>query len=242
MTDKKIILVLSAQSVDTGIFNLVSNCLNGENIHLTVCVFREQVQANSELTDLELLSKLCAEKSITLRLRILKKDEHQRLLKLAVFADLLILHQDLLDTPHFANSFGKHTCPVMILPKAYSSINHVLLTVDGSLESVKAIKQFAQLFTHQIKKIEVTLLFILETEFDTVDELLLIEYLKQFCEKLGVLKIIKPLTERNLKPVKCDDHTLVLSAYGALIANYRMHILHTVLCDSNSIFFLPSEV
>lgn len=242
MTDKKIILALSAHSVDSSVFNLISNCLNGKNIHLTVCLFRDEVQTNSDPVNLEQLSKVCADKSITLRLRILKKAEPQRLLKLSVFADLLVLHQELLETPRFAASFGKHTCPVMILPKAYSSINHVLLTVDGSIESVKSIKQFAQLFAHQIKNIEVTLLILLETQFETVDELLLIEYLKQYCGKLGVLKIIKPLTERNVKPIKCDDHTLVLSAYGALIANYRTHVLQPVMHDSNAIFFLPSEV
>lgn len=242
MTDKKIILALSAQSVDTSVFNLVSNCLNGDNIHLTVCVFRDKVQSNSTLTNLEELSKLCSDKSITLRLRIFKNDDPQRLLKLSTFADLLILHQDLIDIPHFAETFGKHTCPVMVLPKAYDSINHVLLTVDGSVQSIKSIKQFAQLFANQIKRIEVTLLFLLETDFETVDELLLIEYLKQFCDKLGVLKIIRPLTARKLKPVKCDDHTLVLSAYGSLIANYRANILQPILYDTNSIFFIPSEV
>lgn len=242
MTDKKIILAISAQSVDTSVFNLVTNCMSGENIHLTVCVFRDKVQSNSTLTNLEELSKLCSDKSITLRLRILKNDDPQRLLKLSTFADLLILHQELLEEPHFVETFGKHTCPVMILPKAYDSINHVLLTVDGSVESIKSIKQFAQLFANQIKNIEVTLLFLLETDFETMDELLLIEYLKQYCEKLGVLKIIKPLTERKLKPVKCNDQTLVLSAYGSLVANYKTNILEPILCDSNSIFFIPSEV
>ncbi|NEN23929.1 hypothetical protein G3O08_10505 [Cryomorpha ignava] len=241
MTDKKIILALPAQYADTSVFNLVTNCLGGENIHLTVCVYKDAVHSNSTLTNLEQLSKLCSDKSITLRLRILIGDDPQRLLKLSTFADLLILHQGLLEKPDFVTAFGKHTCPVIILPMAYSSINHVLLTLDGSVESIKSIKQFAQLFSHQIKRIEVTLLFLLETDFETGDEILLIEYLKQFCEKLGVLKIIKPLTERKLKPVKCDDHTLILSAYGSLIANYRSTVLEPILHDTNSVFFIPSE-
>lgn len=241
MYNKKIILATSSQTIDSSIFNLVSNCISGENIHLTLCVFKELSHRNTTVTNLNRLTDLCNEKAIILRLRILKSNEARKLQKLSLFADLLIIHQSLIQKADFTADFGIHSCPVMVLPNMYESINHVLLTLDGSPKSVASIKQFAQLFPNKLRNTDVTLVFFMDTDFEAGDEMLLIEYLKQFCEKLGVLKILKPISAQKLKPLKCDNHTLVLNVSGSLISDYQNCSLLPSLKSKKSVIFLPAD-
>ncbi len=173
MYNKKIILATSSQTLDSSVFNLVSNFISGENISLTLCVFKEISHGNVTVANLNKLTDFCNEKAIILRLRIFKSNEARKLQKLSVFADLLVIHQSLIQRSDFTADFGVHSCPVMVLPKIYESINHILLTLDGSPKSVSSIKQFAQLFPNQLKKTDVTLVFLMDGDFETGDEMLL---------------------------------------------------------------------
>ncbi len=241
MHNKKIIIATPARSIDCGVFNLITDWLNGDNIHLTIYVYRAQGQSTSTLAILNRLSKLCIKKGISLRLQIFKSDSTKNLAQQAAFADLLIIHQDLVLEPGFSQQFGKVLSPVLVLPKRFTSINEVLLTADGTAESIRSIKQFTQLFLQQIKQTKVTLIYIINELSETQDELLLIEYLKQYCKELGVLKMLKPLTPKALKPIKCDEQTLVVNTQGSVNENYFRDALIPALTIKNSIIFLPSE-
>ena len=241
MHNKKILIAIPAESIDSGVFNLISNCLTGENIHLLVNVYQTKGHSDSTLVHIDKLSKLCVSKSITLRIQILQTGALARLSHRSIFADLIIIHRDLLDDSHFARAYGKVTSPVLVLPAKFDSINHVVLTADGTPETIRIIKQFTQLFARQIKNINVTLIYVMDDIFETSDEVLLIDYLKGFFKELGVLKILKPLTERELKPVKYDEHTLFVSTCTSLISCYDTGFMSPATIDKKSLIFLASQ-
>lgn len=241
MHNKKILIAIPAESIDSGVFNIISNCFTGEDIHLEVNIYQTLGQSDSILTHIDKLSKLCVSKSIELRIQILKADALKKLSHRATFADLIIIHRDLLDDSVFARAYGKVTTPVVILPSNFETINNVVLTSDGTSETIRIIKQFTQLFARQIKNINVTLIYVMDDIFETSDEILLVDYLKGYFKELGVLKILKPLTEKELKPVKYDEHTLFVSTCTSLISCYDTGFMSPATIDKKSLIFLASQ-
>ena len=241
MHNKKILIALPSESIDRGVFNLISNCLTGENIYLEINIYQTKGQSDSILAHIDKLSKLCVSKSIDLRIQILNTEALEKLSHRAIFADLIILHRDLLDNSTFARAYGKLTSPILILPSNFESINHVVLSADGSPESIRIIKQFAQLFARQIKNIHVTLIYVMDDVFETSDEVMLIDYLKGFFKELGVLKLLKPLTAKDLKPVRQDEHTLFVSTCTSLTSCYDTGFMSPATIDEKSIIFLASQ-
>jgi|SRR5690554_6017005 len=241
MHNKKILIAIPAESIDSGVFNFISNCLTGDNIHLEVNIYQGKGQADSLLVHIDRLSKLCVSKSIDLRIQIRKTEALKKLSHLSIFADFIIMHRDLLQNNAFARAYGKVTSPVLILPANFESINHVVLSADGSSESIRIIKQFTQLFARQIKNIHVTLIYVMDDIFETSDEYLLIDYLKGFFEELGVLKILKPLSEKDLRPVRHDEHTLFVSTCTSLTSCYDTGFMSPATIDEKSIIFLASQ-
>lgn len=241
MHNKKILIAIPSESIDSGVFNIISNCLTGENIHLEVNIYQTAGHSDSILVHIDRLSKLCVSKSIDLRIQILKTKALQKLSHRATFADLILIHRDLLDDSVFARAYGKVTSPVLILPSNFDSINNVVLTSDGTQETVRIIKQFTQLFARQIKNINVTLIYVMDDIFETSDEIMLVDYLKGFFKELGILKILKPLTEKELKPVKYDEHTLFVSTCTSLTSCYDTGFMSPATIDKKSLIFLASQ-
>ena len=241
MHNKKILIAIPAESIDSGVFNIISNCLTGDNIYLEVNIYQTLGHSDSILKHIDKLSKLCVSKSIDLRIQILNSEALEKLSHRATFADLIILHRDLINDTHFARAYGKVTSPVLILPANFDSINHVVLATDGTPETIRILKQFTQLFARQIKNIYVTLIYVMDDIFETSDEILLVDYLKGFFKELGVLKILKPLTEKELKPVKYDEHTLFVSTCTSLTSCYDTGFMSPATIDKKSLIFLASQ-
>lgn len=242
MHSKKIIIAVPAESFDQGIFNLISEILTGDDISLTLNVYEAVGKMETVLEKLEKLSKICVSKSITLRIQILKVEALARLSHRSLFADLIVMHRDLLNQPHFVKAYGKVSSPILILPPAFTTINHVVLTSDGTPESVHSIKQFTQLFAAQVKHTNVTLVYLMDDLLESSDEILLVDYLKGFFKELGVLKSIKPISEKELKLIKYDDNTLVVSSCTSLLCYYESKEKERSQMDKDAIVFLAPQV
>lgn len=242
MHNKKIIIAVPVESFDEGVYKLIADSLSGEDINLTVNVYETVGQMESILSKLDKLSKLCVTKSISLRIQILKPEALGRLSHRSLFADLIVIHRDLLNQPHFVKAYGKVSSPILILPPNFSKINHVVLTSDGSPESINSIKQFTQLFASQLKHTHVTLVYLMDDLLESSDEILLVDYLKGFFKELGVLKSIKPMSEKELKLIKYDDNTLMVSSCTSLLCYYESKEHEKNQSDKNSIVFLAPQV
>jgi|SRR5690554_4785569 len=242
MHNKKILIALPAESIDSGVFNIILNCLRGDNIHILLNVYQTTEHSDSTLVKLDKLSKLCLNREITLRIQILRASALARLSHRSIFADLIIIQRDLLKNADFVSMYGKVTSPMLLLPTGFESINHVVLTADGTPETIRIIKQFTQLFARQIANTNATLVLVMDEVFDTRDEILFVDYLKGFFKKLGVLKILKPLTDRDLKPVKYDAHTLFVSTCSLLTSCYETGFMSPAAIDKKSLIFLASQV
>jgi hypothetical protein len=131
----------------------------------------------------------------------------------------------------------------VVLPKAFESISNVLLITDGSREALKSIKQFFQIFSRQARDMDVTLLAVADehgAHMQTKDEMLLLNYIKQYCRNIGMLKVRKPLTAKLLRPVQCNDQTVVVSSLEFFLEEDTKTSAFNPLQDQRSILFFPT--
>ena len=94
----------------------------------------------------------------------------EELLKETRYADLMLLS----DTLFYGDLFGeqpneymrevlrKSDCPVLLVPETFPEITRTVLTYDGSIGSMHAIRQFAYLFSEVLKDAETELIHLKE--------------------------------------------------------------------------------
>ncbi len=244
MQHKRILLAIDASTLNHGVLDLVSYCLSGTNIHLTVYVIGLEKETKITHEALKDITEICALNAIELHLKLYNEFDADGVAKRCNFADLLIIQREILEIPEFSARLRENSCPVMILQENFHMVNHAILTVDGSRTSIRALKQFAQLFSERIKNIDVTLIFLMDDmiDFGRIDELLLVDYLKQYCGKLGVLKLSKPLTFNKLRAVKCDAQTLIVKTNTSSIEETYSKGLLAGFDPTKSMIFLPAEI
>lgn len=136
------------------------------------------------------------------------------------YTDLIIHHSNnkeankLQHLPaNFTKLLGQSKVPLLLVPDDLSDIKEVFLTCDGHPESIKSIKQFCQLMSDFCRENKVTLLEFNHDsqQFQPSEEKLLIEYLKQHCNNLGIYKISDETPDKILKLINFNKNAMVVS-------------------------------
>jgi hypothetical protein len=245
MTDKKIILAISSKSKGKGIIRFLQGFVAGNNVRLTLCILDDEpgeLMAYEEILDE--VSAICFAKNIPLRIRRLGEDAPLTLKSLATYSDLLVLEKGVLQLLALGHEFVQSSCASIAIPEDFESINNVLLISDGSSQSMQGIKQFFQIFSRISGNIDVNLLAVSgENEELTSDqELMLIDYLKQYSKNVGILKTGEPLTGKILKPITYDRRTIVVSTMRFLLSHYGDDEVFKPFFDTQSTLFVPAQI
>jgi hypothetical protein len=245
MNNKNILLAITPDTWGASIINFLNDNLLGENLRVTLCVLYTTGKRFEFDGFMDKVSALCEEKGVVLRIKHLVEDPYDELEKLTAFADLLIMQKEAMRPLALRDEFAYPGCAIVILPNRFVDISNILLLNDGSMDCISAIKQFFQIFSRQSKRLRVTLLMVTDMEYmgaDNGDENLLVEYLKQYSCDVGVLTVERPLTNRNLRALQYDSHTMVVGTSGFLLSQYGEESFFKPFYDESSAVFLPSEI
>ncbi len=245
MTDKKIILVISSRSPGTGVVRFLNGFIAGDNVRISLCILEES-------SDLELnydglldeISSICISKSIPLRIRRLRSDADLVLRSMANFADLLVFEKSVLQVLALGHEFVRSSCATIAIPSDFSSITNILLITDGSSGSVQGIKQFFQIFPRLSGDLDVNLLSVSAGMggLSSEQEIMLLDYLKQYSKNVGILKVEEPLTHKLLKPIRYDNSTIVVSTMRFLLSRYGEDEVFKPFFDNQTTLFVPAEI
>lgn len=184
----------------------------------------EQEDAEMVRLNIARFEKLCKDNKIDYRIH---KDFFDigltALEKESSFADLLLL-----GSQEFYNNIGSNEvsmlienilqdahCPVLLVPKEFRSTDSVILTYNGSDESLYAIKQFIYLFPHLLTK-EALLTFVAKNEADQIPRQKEVkELVKAHFNKVDLIKIVSK--EKHNFSYWCSEHPgaiVVGGSYG----------------------------
>jgi hypothetical protein len=243
MTDKKIIIAISSRSKGIGITRFLRGFVAGNNVRVTLCVIDDQpgeLMAYEEILDE--VSAICIRKNMPLRIRRLSADAHLELKSMAKFSDLLVLEKNLLQLLALGHEFIESSCASIAIPEEFTSISNILLISDGSSQSMQGIKQFFQIFSRLSGDIDVNLLAVSHEAngLSPDQEMMLIDYLKQYSKNVGILKVSEPLTGKILKPISYDSHTIVVSTMRFLLSHYGEEEVFKPFFDTQSTLFVPA--
>ncbi|MFT6996295.1 MAG: hypothetical protein ACJAQ4_000034 [Cryomorphaceae bacterium] len=242
MTDKKILLALSSKSTGRGIFRFVSGFVTGDNVSIRLCILDDvpgEVMTHEEILDG--ISSLCHTKSIPLRIDHLVNGRQDSLFSMAAFSDLLVVEKSVLQFLAIGHDFPANSCASIAVPEEFNSISNILLITDGSRKSIQGVKQFFQIFPKLTGNPDVNWLSIEggEEVLSSVEERLLLDYLKQYSKNVGVLKVEEPITGKLLKPIRYDNHTIVVSNMSYLLSKYGEGEAFKPFFDNQSTLFFP---
>jgi hypothetical protein len=142
------------------------------------------------------------------------------LLREVRYTDLIIYHSgsDLAkqfnDLPsNFSKLLIQTKVPLLLVPNDLTTVKEVFLTCDGTPESIKSIKQFCQIMGDFCRETRVTLLEFNHDslQFQPNEEKLLIEYLKQHCNNLGIYKISDEAPDKIMKLINFNKNAMIVS-------------------------------
>lgn len=243
MTDKKILLALSSKSAGRGIIRFVNGFVAGNNVSIRLCVLEDmpgEVMTNEEMLDD--FSSICSSKSIPLRIDHLVNGGQDRLFSMAAFSDLMIVEKSVLQLLAIGHDFPANSCASIAVPEEFNSISNILLITDGSRQSIQGVKQFFQIFPKLAGNPDVNWLSIEggEEVLSPLEERLLLDYLKQYSKNVGVLKVEEPITGKLLKPIRYDNHTIVVSNINYLLSKYGEGEAFKPFFDNQSTLFFPA--
>jgi hypothetical protein len=242
MTNKKILVAVSSRSTGKGIIRFVSSFVEGENVSIRICVLND-VNEVSEYDDiLDEICLICFSKSIPLQIEHLTADERDQLFSRAAFSDLLVIEKQVLQFLALGHDFPANSCASIAIPENFNSISNILLITDGSPRSIQGVKQFFQTFPKLTGNPDVNWLSVRSNEhtLSSDEERLLLEYLKQYSKNVGILKVEEPITEKLLKPIRYDNHTIVVSNMNYLLSKYGEDVVFKPFFDNRTALFFPS--
>lgn len=114
------------------------------------------------------------------------------LISLSTVSDLLILEKDAFsdfDASLFEEILSAVKCPTLLLPKDWE-IENLVVFHDGSIDSVKMVKDFINLFDPSLRDLPLSVLINHPSgRYDTESEKVFIDYLKLFFDNIGVQQI-----------------------------------------------------
>ncbi len=249
MQDKKILALLGSSSRNAAINTFFSNYVRGRNIDLTLITIQEHGEDcnQSDESDqheelLDQLCTVCTERSIPLRITEMHSDAATAIHRRGAFVDLIIIEKDVLRKLALQDELPEECSAIIALPDQFDGIRQVLLMYDGSHRASRAVKSFYQYFTPYARKLDATLLHI-DKEATTAPEdvdLLLVEYLRQFSENIGILKVEKPINEKHLRALPRAQPSLVVANLDVLMALRGPDTTFKPFYDEQSILFIPA--
>jgi len=243
MTDKKILLALSAKSSGKGILRFVNGFVAGDNVSIRLCILDDEpgeMMAHEEILDD--ISSICFSKSIPLRIDHLVNGNQERLFSMAAFSDLLVVEKSVLQFLAIGHDFPANSCASIAVPEEFNFISNILLITDGSRQSIQGVKQFFQIFPKLSGNPDVNWLSIEsgKENLSSEEERLLLDYLNQYSNNVGVLKVEEPITGKLLKPIRYDFHTVVVSNINYLLSKYGEDEAFKPFFDNQSTLFFPA--
>ena len=243
MTNKKILLAVSSRSTGKGILRFVNGFVEGGNVSIRICVLDDD--ANELVSTEEILDEICAvcfSRSIPLHIDHLANNEQDRLFNMAAFSDLLVVEKQVLQFLALGHDFPANSCASIAIPENFDSISNILLITDGTRRSIQGVKQFFQTFPEMSGSPDVNWLSIRSNEntLTSEEERLLLEYLTQYSQNVGVLKVEEPITDKLLKPIRYDNHTIVVSNINYLLSKYGDDVIFKPFFDNRTALFFPS--
>jgi len=245
MNDKKIILAISSKSKGEGIIRFLKSFVAGKNVRITLCILDDKPGEHMAYEEiLDEIGAICVAQNMPLRIRRMGSNPHVQLQSMATFADLLVVEKNVLQFLALGHEFLESSCASIAIPEDFSNISNILLITDGSAQSLQGVKQFFQIFAGISNAIDVNLLAVSggESELSIDQEMMLIDYLKQYSKNVGLLKVSHPLTVKILKPITYDRHTIVVSTMRFLLSRYGDDEVFKPFFDTQSTLFVPARI
>jgi len=244
MNNKNILIALTPEIREEGLLNFMATYLYGDNIRLVLCIIDGENESPQIDGLLDRISLFCEQQDIDVKIRHLVKNMYEELENLTAYSDLLIINKKALRHLRLSGDLEEVSCAMMVLPEDFVIIKNALFFMDGSKEATAAIKQFAQTFSSRLSDLDIT---IISSQHDAQyekmlnGESLLLDYLKQYAQNIGILKVRGPLTDRLLKPIEYSDRTLVIGSNRFLLSQYGEHSSFKPFFDESSSIFLPAD-
>lgn len=134
--------------------------------------------------------------------------DHERLSSLSTVSDLLILEQEAFsdsDVSIFDEILNAVKCPILLLPKDWE-IENLVVFHDGSMDSVKMVKDFINLFHSSLRDLPLSVLISDPLgDYDIEGEKVFIDYLKLFFNDIGIQKIQGHLMDNLTQSIVYDS-------------------------------------
>jgi len=244
MNNKNILIALTPEIREAGLLNFMARNLHGENIRLVLCILNGTSDSPQIDGLLDRISLFCEKEVIDVKILHLTSNIYEQLENLTTYSDLLIIDKKALRHLRLSGDLEEVSCAMMVLPEDFVHIKNVLFFMDGTKDATMAIKQFVQIFSSVLSTMDIT---IISSQNDHQyqkmlnGESLLLEYLKQYAQNIGILKVRGPLTDRILKPIEYSDKTLVIGSNGFLLSQYGEHSSFKPFFDESSSIFLPAD-
>lgn len=153
--------------------------------------------------------------------------DHERLSGFSVVFDLLILELEAFkqcEVKVLDEMLSVINCPVLLLPRDWE-VENLVIFHDGSVDSVKMVKNFLNIFNPDLRNIPLSVLISQPTaKYDVETEKIFIDYLKLFFKDLGVQLIQgEPMDNLN-EAIVYNSHKpfLMLGVNGYKISGKKL--------------------
>lgn len=146
------------------------------------------------------------------------------LLKKTAYADLLLLNYTVfMNRSYRPNSSMIYSilkgsrCPVMVMPSDVNQIDNIIFTFDGKESSMFAIRAFCNLFAETTKDKEITILTVMPSEDEEIEnEKLLMDFVKKYYKNIGLQLLVGDNISLEISNFaeSVDNPLVVMGAYG----------------------------
>jgi hypothetical protein len=246
MNDKNILVAADCQSKGEGIVKFLTDYLTGRNLRLSFCSFAAEhdnrMCGNPAVA--KQISAICAKREVAFTEGQFIIDFNENFERQTAYVDLLIIEKNALLPLALKDVFGTHSCSIIVVPAHFKLITNVLIVHDGTTASIKSIKGFFQLFSNQLANISITLLVITPLgakDMESSDEMMLLGYLKQYTNNVGILKVREPLNDKLLRAVSYNDNTMVVGTLSYFLSMYGEESIFKPIFDEMCALFLPAD-
>ncbi len=250
MNDKKILAILTPETDDAVISTFITSYARGKNIDVTLCTVRDDVHMQTDAIAhrrvaggvRQAVTLTCTRQHIPLRIAELHADATTAMRKRAAFADLVLVDKDVLRTLALRDELPQNSAAIVALPKEFNAFSNIILLFDGSDTALRGIKEFFQAFSSYTRHLDVTLLRIEvpNYEFDRDKEVMLVEYLRQYSENIGVLNVQPPLSDRHLRAIPQSTAPIAIGTLEYLIGQHGDNTEFKPFYDNHSTLFIPA--
>jgi hypothetical protein len=244
MQHKKILAILSPEGDDEVMNTFITSFAKGKNIDVTLCSVQDDYpDAHGCDALVESVTRTCIKQSTPLHINQVHLNAATAMRKRAPFVDLVLVDKKTLLSLALRDELARNSSAIIALPHYFTSFSNVILLFDGSAASLRGVKEFFQAFSHHTEQMDVTLLSIEREGFpaNSDNELMLLEYLRQYNNNVGILKVQAPLSERHLRAVPHSKSPVVMGTLEFLIAQRGDGVSFKPFYDNHSTLFIPAD-